>query len=74
MTEFGSDEQLERKADTSAVNRDARREAWRSLLEEWRTRMQPTEALGEPGEQFPDPDETPPGNPPEYDPLPPKEI
>lgn len=69
-TELGSDAQFKRLDDTAQIGSGFRAEARRALLEEWRTRMQPTEAAGEPGQDFPDPDETPPGDPPEFDPLP----
>lgn len=71
---MGSDEHLARIADVGAVNRDARYEAFRLLLEEWRLRNT-SPAEDEPGEDHPDPDETPPADQehPEFDPTPPKE-
>jgi hypothetical protein len=70
MTEPGSDQMFSELADTSAINHGYRLERLGLLLEEWRVRMQPTDAPDEPGQDYPDPDETPPGDPPEFDPTP----
>lgn len=73
MTEKGSDEQLLSAADVGAINRGYRLERFRHMLEEWRVRAMSAD-VDEPGESHPDPDETPEGDPPEYDPLPPEEA
>ena len=71
-TETGSDARLREVADMGAINRGYRLERFRHMLEEWRVR-QTAPASDEPGQGHPDPDETPPGDPPDYDPLPPEE-
>jgi hypothetical protein len=73
MTEFGSDAQLARLADTAAVGAGARARRLGLALEEWRVRAQPT-APGDPGADHPDPDIAPPAGErhAEFDPLPPQ--
>lgn len=70
-TDPGSDDMFAELADTSAINHGYRLERLRLLLEEWRVRTQPFPAVDdEPGEDHLEPDETPAGDPPEFDPLP----
>lgn len=66
----GSDEMFRELADTSRIKVDVRVDDRHRAVEEWRV-AHISEAGDEPGEQHPDPDETPSGDPPEYDPLPP---
>jgi hypothetical protein len=72
MADLGSDEQLARVADTSAIGARARRWRLGRLLEEFRVRAQPI-APGDPGADHPDPDVAPPADErhPEFDPVPP---
>lgn len=73
MTEKGSDELLA-EIDPTAPERMAKHlksEAhWLGIEEDAVARAAP--AVIEPGDDFPDPDEIPPGDPPDYDPMPPE--
>lgn len=72
MTEIGSDERLEQVADTSAVNRLARLDRARRLLEEWNVLRAPL--LQDPGEDHAVPDAPPPASDPHpvFDTRPPR--
>ena len=72
MTEIGSDERLAQLADTSAINRLARLDRARRILEEWNVMRAPL--LQDPGadHQAPDQAPPPPGQPhPVFDTRPP---
>jgi hypothetical protein len=58
MTEIGSDERFEQVADTSAINRLARLDRARRILEEWNVMRAPL--LADPGTDHPALDEPPP--------------
>lgn len=71
MTEMGSDAQLAAIALPHEVTRPVEDERRRQAAEEARVQAA-APAVMEPGEDFPDPDEIPPGDPPDYDPMPPE--
>jgi len=73
MTEKGSDELLLELIDDPDTIDDAAVDDEERLGEEEDRVIAAGPATDEPGEQHPDPDETPSGDPPEYDPLPPEE-
>lgn len=70
-TEPGSDDLFATIADVSEIDRRARRERLRSLLED--ARLQATSPADDPGVDHPDPDRAPLASEPhpEFDPLPP---
>jgi hypothetical protein len=69
MTEKGSDELLRKVTDPDRVMQGVEdEEDW--LADEEDIVSQTSPASDEPGETHPDPDETPDGQPPEFDPLP----
>jgi hypothetical protein len=71
VTEMGSDAQLSVMTLPHEVSRPVDAERQRHDEEEARVQAA-APAVMEPGDDFPDPDEIPPGNPPDYDPMPPE--
>jgi hypothetical protein len=71
MTEIGSDAQLAARSLPHEVSRPVVAERQSHDREEWRVRAA-APAVMEPGDDFPDPDEIPPGDPPDYNPMPPE--
>jgi hypothetical protein len=71
VTEIGSDAQLAAMSLPHEVTRLVVIEQGFRTAEEQRV-LAAAPAVMEPGDDFPDPDEIPPGDPPDYDPMPPE--